>query len=70
MIKNKLSEILGRKRGCLMSGGRVDTQKASKIFLDELKAGKIGNARVQMYQGRYILKGVGVDLSQLPKEEA
>ena len=40
-------EILGRKRGCLMSGGRVDTQKASKIFLDELKAGKIGKISLE-----------------------
>lgn len=35
-------ELIGRKRGCLISGGRVDMVKASKIFLDELKAGKIG----------------------------
>lgn len=35
-------ELIGRKRGCLISGGRVDMLKASKIFLDELKAGKIG----------------------------
>ena len=36
-------ELIGRKRGCLVSGGRVDMVKASTIFLDELKAGKIGN---------------------------
>ena len=40
-------EKIGRKRGCLMSGGRVDTQKASKIFLDELKAGKIGKISLE-----------------------
>ncbi len=36
-------ELIGRKRGCLVSGGRVDMVKASTIFLDELKMGKIGN---------------------------
>ena len=40
-------ENLGRKRGCLISGGNVDTEKASKIFLDELKAGKIGKISLE-----------------------
>ncbi len=40
-------EMLGRKRGCLVSGGNVNTQKASKIFLDELKAGKIGRISLE-----------------------
>lgn len=40
-------EELGRKRGCLMSGGRVNTQNAAKIFVDELKAGKIGRISLE-----------------------
>ena len=40
-------ELIGRKRGCLISGGNVDTMKASKIFLDELKAGKIGKISLE-----------------------
>lgn len=40
-------EIVGRKRGCLVSGGNVDTEKASKIFLDELKSGKIGRISLE-----------------------
>lgn len=40
-------EMLGRKRGCLVSGGNVDTLKAAKIFLDELKSGKIGNISLE-----------------------
>jgi len=39
-------EILGRKRGCLISGGRIDTFKAAQIFLREFRSGKI--ARVTM----------------------
>ena len=39
-------ELIGRKRGCLISGGNVDTMKASKIFL-ELKAGKIGKISLE-----------------------
>ncbi|UNK16728.1 ribosome biogenesis GTPase YlqF [Paenibacillus sp. N3/727] len=35
-------EDIGRKRGCIMSGGRVDLEKASSAFLRELRAGKMG----------------------------
>ena len=40
-------ELVGRKRGCLMSGGHVDTEKAAKIFLDELKDGKVGKITLE-----------------------
>ena len=30
-----------------MSGGHVDTEKAAKIFLDELKDGKIGKITLE-----------------------
>lgn len=39
-------ELIGRKRGCLVSGGRVDTLKAAQIFLKEFRSGKI--AKVTM----------------------
>lgn len=35
-------EAVGRKRGCLVSGGRVDLEKASRTLLHELRAGKLG----------------------------
>ena len=41
-------EGIGRKRGCLISGGRVDTLKAAQIILKEFRAGKI--AKVTMDQ--------------------
>ena len=47
------------------SGG--GTKKISRAaLLEEAKAGRIGNARVQKYDGKYILKGVNCDLSKLP----
>lgn len=39
-------EEIGRKRGCLVSGGRVDTFKAAQIVLKEFRSGKI--AKVTM----------------------
>ncbi|WP_223066753.1 ribosome biogenesis GTPase YlqF [Paenibacillus caui] len=35
-------EAIGRKRGCIVSGGRIDLTKASGILLRELRAGKMG----------------------------
>ncbi|MDA8223715.1 ribosome biogenesis GTPase YlqF [Desulfosporosinus sp.] len=35
-------ESLGRKRGCLIHGGRVDTLKAAQIFLRDLRMGQLG----------------------------
>ncbi|CAH1214221.1 MULTISPECIES: ribosome biogenesis GTPase YlqF [Paenibacillus] len=37
-----IMEQVGRKRGCIVSGGRVDLEKASRTFLRELRAGKMG----------------------------
>lgn len=37
-----LLELLGRKRGMLISGGEVDTERAAIMLLDEFRAGKIG----------------------------
>ncbi|MBP2001143.1 ribosome biogenesis GTPase A [Paenibacillus shirakamiensis] len=35
-------EAIGRKRGCIVSGGKVDLAKASGMMLRELRAGKLG----------------------------
>ena len=40
-------ELLGRRRGCLVSGGNVDMQKASNAFLEDLKSGKIGKISLE-----------------------
>lgn len=43
----ELIENIGRKRGCLRGGGRVDLDKASKILLTELRAGKLGRISLE-----------------------
>ena len=37
-----LLEKAGRKRGFLISGGEVDTERMSRILLDEFRGGKLG----------------------------
>lgn len=36
-------ELIGKQRGCLRAGGRIDLEKISTIFLNELRSGIIGN---------------------------
>ncbi len=37
----ELLEYIGRKRGCVISGGEIDTERAANIVLDELRGCKI-----------------------------
>jgi len=46
----QLIEAIGRKRGCLRAGGRVDLDKASKILLSELRSGKLGKITLETPQ--------------------
>ncbi len=39
---DKILELIGKKRGCLVTGGLVDTDKASRIILTELRDGRLG----------------------------
>ena len=38
----ELLEVIGRKRGCLLKGGKVDTGKAQRIVMTEFRSGKFG----------------------------
>jgi len=38
----ELLELAGRKRGYLMSGGVVNTERMAKVLLDEYRSGKLG----------------------------
>jgi ribosome biogenesis GTPase A len=39
----ELLEIIGAQRGCLRGGGQVDLERVSTIFVNELRAGTLGN---------------------------
>lgn len=38
----QLVEIIGKKRGCLVSGGRIDYDKTGKILINEIRTGTLG----------------------------
>ena len=42
-----LLEVIGQKRGCLVSKGNVDVTRAAKLFLEDFKNGKIGNISLE-----------------------
>jgi len=45
--EQELMDAIGKNRGCLRSGGRVDMDKVSKILLAELRAGMIGRISLE-----------------------
>lgn len=43
----EIFELIGRKRGAIVSGGRVDYEKVSVILLDEFRSGKLGRITLE-----------------------
>ena len=44
----RLLEAAGRKRGFLISGGEIDTERMAKILLDEFRGSKLGRFTLEM----------------------
>lgn len=40
-------KTIGKKRGCIISGGEIDSERAANLVLDELRACKIGNISLE-----------------------
>lgn len=43
----QLLQLIGKKRGMLISGGEIDTDRASIMVLDEYRSGKLGNITLE-----------------------
>ncbi len=43
----ELLALVGRKRGFLINGGEIDTERAAHILLDEFRGGKIGRISLE-----------------------
>lgn len=43
---------IGKKRGCVLKEGRIDTLKSATVFLDDLRKGKIGRITLDEVVGR------------------
>ena len=42
-----IMEDIAKKRGAILSGGRIDYEKVSGILLDEFRSGKIGRITIE-----------------------
>lgn len=42
-----LLELIGRRRGMLISGGGVDTERAAAMLIDEFRSGKLGRITLE-----------------------
>lgn len=47
----ELLKIIGKKRGMLISGGEIDTERAAIMLLDEFRSAKLGRITVEMPYG-------------------
>ena len=41
-LDNDILKAIGKKRGCLVKGGEIDMERATKILLTDFRAGKLG----------------------------
>lgn len=48
----ELLKMIGKKRGMLVSGGEIDTERAAIMLLDEFRSAKLGRITIEMPQGR------------------
>lgn len=48
----ELLEMAGRKRGFLISGGEINTERMAKVLLDEFRAGKLGRFTLESPEDR------------------
>ena len=48
----ELLKMIGKKRGMLVAGGEIDTERAAIMLLDEFRSAKLGRITVEMPQGR------------------
>lgn len=43
----EIMQMIGKKRGAIISGGNIDDEKTSKIILDDFRSGKLGKITLE-----------------------
>ena len=43
----EIIQLIGKKRGAIISGGNIDDEKTSKIILDDFRSGKLGRITIE-----------------------
>ncbi len=47
MVEGEILQLVGKKRGCILSGGEIDIQKASEIIIQDFRHGKLGRVSLE-----------------------
>jgi ribosome biogenesis GTPase A len=68
----ELLDAIGRKRGALLSGSRVDQQKAAEILITDLRIGALGRISLETPQefDRWTAEGRQLDAQRAARKEA
>ncbi|OIQ71066.1 ribosome biogenesis GTPase A [mine drainage metagenome] len=72
MPSEQALEAIGRKRGALQAGQRVNLQKAAGIVIDDLRSGALGRITLETPQqfGQWLAAGQTLDAQRQVKKEA
>lgn len=44
----EIMQLIGKKRGAIISGGNIDDEKTSRIIIDDFRSGKLGKISFEM----------------------
>lgn len=50
----QIMQEIGKKRGCIISGGQIDDEKTARIILDEFKSGVLGKITIECPKGKLL----------------
>jgi ribosome biogenesis GTPase A len=65
----ELLEMIARKRGCIVSGGRVDLEKVARLLISEFRSGDLGGICMETPAG-FAAEGEQVELDRVRKAAA
>lgn len=66
MVEGEVLQLVGKKRGCVGSGGAIDMQKASEIIIQDFRNGKLGRISLETPE----LWERWIELAKLHEEES
>ena len=47
----EVMNLIGRKRGAIISGGEIDIEKVANIIIDDFRSGRLGRITLETVKG-------------------
>jgi ribosome biogenesis GTPase A len=63
--KLEILDEIGRKRGCLVSGGHIDYDKVSELILRELRSGKLGKLSLERPDDPFTIEMARISMDEI-----